>query len=73
MDKSREQFEDWFVEISHGNGDLTLNICGDYDCFYARNFWLAWQASRAVEIDFTNAYIVCEGENTYSSIDINDV
>ena len=66
MDKSREQFEAWVK--SDIDRVLTMQCP-----IYKGVAFSAWQASRAVEIDFTNAYIVCEGENTYSSIDINDV
>lgn len=47
MDKLREEFEEWVMNISSGCAELSLTIHGTYDSWDVERYWDAWQASRA--------------------------
>lgn len=69
MDKSREQFEAWYLRRwghTEDNRDTLFEIGPDDDCYYrlgVRMAYDAWQASRAaVEIELPDvcAWNLCE-------------
>lgn len=47
MDKLREEFEEWVMNISSGCAELSLTIHDTYDSWDVERYWEAWQASRA--------------------------
>ncbi|MGP1148180.1 hypothetical protein ACJ8LH_01535 [Serratia sp. CY49633] len=76
MDKLREEFEEWVMNISSGCADLSLTIQGTYDQWDVERYWEAWQASRAsivVELPRPSCVYADHSYPAYSQKQVEDL